>query len=52
MHDSDWEASALFGRYKRNLTGSSRTNEIEIPHVQVGLLSRINYTGIDRDFVR
>ena len=36
MHDSDWEVAAHIGRYKRNLMGSSRTNEIEIPHVQVG----------------
>ena len=52
MHNSDWEAAALIGRYKRNRMGSSRTNEIEVPHVQVGLLSRINYSGIDRDVVR
>ena len=52
MHDSDWEATALIGRYKRNLMGSSRTNEIEIPHVQVQGLSRINYSGIDTDVVR
>ena len=33
MHDSDWEAAAHIGRYKRNLMGSSRTIEIVIPRV-------------------
>ena len=33
MHDSDSEAAAHIGRYKRNLMGSSRTIEIEIPRV-------------------
>ena len=33
MHDSDWEAAAHIGRYKRNLMGRSRAIEIEIPRV-------------------
>ena len=51
MHDSDWKAAAHIGRYKRNLMGSSRTIEIEIPRVQVEGLSRINYGGIDMEVV-
>ena len=33
MHNSNWEAAAHSGRYKRNLMGSSRTIKIEIPRV-------------------
>ena len=53
MHHSYWEASAHIGRYKRNLIGSSRTIEIEIPRVQVEGLGRINYNDgrIDMDVV-
>ena len=37
MHDSDLEAAAHSGWYKRYLMGNSRTIEIDIPHVQVGI---------------
>ena len=33
MQDSDWEAATHIDRYKRNLMGSSRTIEIDIPRV-------------------
>ena len=51
IHDFDWEAAAHIGRYKRNLMGSSRTIEIEIPRVQLGIESYKNYDGFDMDAV-
>ena len=52
MHDSDLEVAAHIGGYKRNLMGSSRTIEIEIPRVQVEIESYKNYDGgIDMDVV-
>ena len=47
MLDSVWEAAAHIDRYKRNLMGSSRTIEIEIPRVLSGFV----YGGIDMDLV-
>ena len=45
MHDSDWEAAAYIARYKRNLIGSSRKIEIEIPRVLSEFISYQEVSG-------
>ena len=51
MHDSDWEAAAHIGRYKRNLMESRCTKLKSRFHACRYGLSRINYGGIDMDVV-
>ena len=52
MHDSDWEAAAHIGIYKKESDGQQSHNwNRDSTRAEVGVVSRINYGGIDMDVV-